>query len=165
MVSADIAAQLDDPVAQRLLHASVPARLAYVALDGTPRVVPVGHVWDGTSIVVGTIPGSAKVRALQANPAVALTVDTSPPTWPPNALFIRGRATVTIVDGVFPEYVEGARRLTPAEEFPAWEAGVGALYDQMARFDIEPTHVTIHDFEQRIPAAVRRLAEEKFGGG
>ena len=165
MVSADVAAQLDDPVAQRLLNASIPARLAYVATDGSPRVVPVGFVWTGASIVVGTIPGSAKVRAIEANPAGALTVDTSPPTWPPNALFLRGRATVTIVDGVFPEYVEGARRLTPVEEFPAWEQGVRALYDRMARIDIEPTHVTIHDFERRIPQAVRRLAEEKFGGG
>jgi hypothetical protein len=165
MVSADVAAQLDDPVARRLLEGAFPARLAYVATDGTPRVVPVGFVWTGRTIVVGTIPGSAKVRAIEANPAVALTVDTSPPAWPPNALLVRGRATVTVVDGVFPEYVEGARRLTPAEELPAWLQGVHALYDRMARIDIEPTHVTIHDFERRIPQAVRRLAEERFGGG
>jgi hypothetical protein len=36
------------------------------------------------TIVIGTVPGSAKVKALQANPAVALTIDTGPPTWPPN---------------------------------------------------------------------------------
>ncbi|MGH3952309.1 MAG: hypothetical protein ACRDSE_24875 [Pseudonocardiaceae bacterium] len=72
-------------------------------------------------------------------------------------------AMVTLVNGVFPEYVAGAKKLTPAEEFPNWEAGVHALYDQMARIDITPTWVKIHDFETRIPQAVEDLARAKFG--
>jgi hypothetical protein len=160
----EIRAAMGDPVAQRLLNSANPARLAYVARDGTPRVVPVGFHWDGTTIVIGTVPGSAKVAALQANPSVALTIDTSPPTWPPNVLLVRGTAMVSLVDGVFPEYVAGARKVTPAEEFPKWEAGVHALYDQMARIDITPTWVKIHDFETRIPQAVEDLARAKFGG-
>lgn len=155
---------MEDPVARRLLDSSNPARLAYVARDGTPRVVPVGFHWNGATIVVGTVPGSAKVAAIGANPVVAVTIDTTPPTWPPNALLVRGTATVTLVDGVFPEYVAGAKRLTPAEEFSRWEAGVRALYDQMARIDITPTWVRIHDFETRIPQAVEDLARAKFGG-
>lgn len=155
-------AAMEDPVAQGLLHSANPARLAYLARDGTPRVIPVGFEWNGTELVIGTVPASAKVAALKANPAVALTIDTSPPTWPPNVLLIRGRATVTLVEGVFPEYVAGARKLTPVEEFPKWEAGVNALYDQMARIDITPTWVRIHDFESRIPKAVEDLARAKF---
>jgi hypothetical protein len=31
-------ALLNDPVAQELLHSTIPARLAYVWRDGTPRV-------------------------------------------------------------------------------------------------------------------------------
>ena len=50
-----------------------------------------------------------------ADPVVALTIDTSPPAWPPNVLLIRGTAEVTLV-GVFPEYVEASRKVTPAEE-------------------------------------------------
>lgn len=161
----EVEALMSDPVAQRLLASANPARLAYVARDGTPRVVPVGFDWNGTTIVVGTVPGSAKVRALEANPAVALTIDTSPPAWPPHVLLVRGTARVTLVDGVFPEYVAGARKLTPAEEFPAWEAGVRALYDQMARIDITPTWARIHDFETRIPQAVEELARRRFGRG
>lgn len=160
----EIRAAMEDPVARRLLDSSNPARLAYVARDGTPRVVPVGFHWNGATIVVGTVPGSAKVAAIGANPVVAVTIDTTPPTWPPNALLVRGTATVTLVDGVFPEYVAGARKLTPAEEFSRWEAGVRALYDQMARIDITPTWVRIHDFETRIPQAVEDLARAKFGG-
>jgi len=155
---------MEDPVGVRLLTSANPARLAYVALDGTPRVVPVAFHWNGESIVIGTVPGSAKVGALRANAAVALTIDTSPPAWPPNVLLIRGTATVSLVDGVFPEYVEGARKVTPAEEFPGWEAGTRALYDQMARIDVTPTWATIHDFETRLPRAVDELVRTKLGG-
>lgn len=159
----EVRAAMEDPVAQRLLESPTPARLAYVGLDGNPRVVPVGFHWDGRTLVIGTVPGSPKVAALRGNPAVALTIDTSPPIWPPNVLLIRGTAVVSLVDGVFPEYVAGARKLTPADEFPQWEAGVHALYDQMARIDVTPTWVKIHDFKTRIPKAVEDLARMKFG--
>jgi hypothetical protein len=155
---------MDDPVARRLVTSANLARLAYIALDGTPRVVPVAFHWNGESIVIGTVPGSAKVAALRANAAVALTVDTSPPAWPPNVLLIRGTAEISLVDGVFPEYVEAARKVTPAEEFPDWEAGVRALYDRMARIDVTPTWAKVHDFETRLPEAVDELVRAKFGG-
>jgi len=155
---------MEDPVGRRLLTSANPARLAYIALDGTPRVVPVAFLWNGESIVIGTVPGSAKVAALRADPAVALTIDTSPPAWPPNVLLVRGTAEVSLVDGVFPEYVEAARKVTPAEEFAGWEAGVHALYDQMARIDVTPTWATIHDFETRLPQAVDELVRARSGG-
>lgn len=161
----EVRSVMEDPVAQRLVNAPVPARLAYVARDGTPRVIPIGFLWDGSSFVIGTVPTSAKVAALQANPVVALTIDTSPPAWPPNVLLVRGTASVSMVDGVFPEYVEASRKITPADQFPSWEAGVHALYDRMARIDITPTWAKIHDFETRIPTAVEELARAKFGGG
>lgn len=160
----EVRAVMKDPVAQRLLASGNPARLAYTALDGTPRVIPVGFHWNGETLVVGTVPGSAKVAAIRANPVVALTIDTSAPAWPPNVLLIRGTAEISMVDGVFSEYVEGARKVTPTQEFPQWEAGVKALYDQMARIDVTPTWATVHDFETRIPQAVEDLARSKFGG-
>ena len=159
----EVRRRMEDPVARRLLASANPARLAYVGLDGAPRVVPVGFSWNGATLVVGTVPGSAKVAALRAHPAVALTIDTSPPAWPPNVLLIRGTAQVSLVDGVFPEYVAASRKLVPAEEFPRWEAGVHALYDQMARIDVTPTWVTVHDFETRLPRAVEELARSKAG--
>jgi hypothetical protein len=105
----------------------------------------------------GTVPGSAKVAALRANPTVALTVDTTPPTWPPKVLLVRGIAWLSLTDGVFPEYFAGARRLTPAEEFERWEAGARSSFDQMARIDVRPTWAKVHDFETRIPQAVEDL--------
>jgi hypothetical protein len=160
--SQDVHIVMQDPVARDLLESRIPARLAYVALDGTPRVVPVGFHWDGEALVIGTVPGSAKVAALRANPAVALTIDTAPPTWPPKVLLVRGTATVSLVDEVFPEYIAGAKKLTPPEEFEQWEAGVRGLYDRMARIDIRPTWVKIHDFETRIPQAVEDLVKTKL---
>jgi hypothetical protein len=159
----EIRTLMEDPVARRLMAGPNLARLAYLGPDGTPRVVPVAFHWNGGSIVIGTVPGSAKVSALRANPAVALTIDTSPPAWPPNVLLIRGTAQVSHVDGVFPEYVEAARKVTPAEEFPAWEAGVRGLYDEMARIDVTPTWVAIQDFETRLPQAVDNLVRTKLG--
>ena len=158
-----VQAVMQDPVARELLESRNPARLAYVALDGTPRVVPVGFQWDGEALVIGTVPGSHKVAALRANPAVAITIDTAPPTWPPKVLLVRGSATVSITDGVFPEYVAASRKLTPPEEFEQWEAGVRGLYDQMARIDVRPTWAKIHDFETRIPQAVEDLVKVKLG--
>ena len=155
----------DDPVAQRLLGFGEPGPdgvrgARRYAAGGAGRLPLDGYDDRGRDRA-----GSAKVGALEANPAVALTIDTSPPVWPPNALFVRGTAEVTIVDGVFPEYVEASRKVTPPEAFGEWEQGVNALYDQMARIDITPTWVKIHDFETRLPKAVADLAREKFGSG
>jgi hypothetical protein len=163
MTPDDVRAVMNDPVAERLLGSANPGRLGYVGRDGSPRVIPVAFHWTGTTIVIGTVPGSAKVKALEANPEVALTVDTNPPVWPPNVLLLRGTATITLVDGVFPEYVAASKKLIPDEAFPEWEAGVHALYDQMARIDITPTWAAIQDFETRLPRAVAELARAKFG--
>jgi hypothetical protein len=64
---------------------------------------------------------------------------------------------------VFPKYIAAGKKVTPAEEFPRWEEGVQAMYDQMARIDITPTWATVHDFETRIPKEVEDLARSKFG--
>ena len=47
---------LQDPVAQELLASRIPARLAYTWTDGTPRVVSIWFHWDGTDIVMATLP-------------------------------------------------------------------------------------------------------------
>ncbi len=45
----------------------------------------------------------------------------------------------------------------PAEQFEAWEAGVRALYSQMARITITPDWAKLLDFETTIPKAVEDL--------
>ncbi|WP_338019434.1 EamA family transporter [Saccharothrix deserti] len=153
---------LHKPIAQELLASSIPARLAYIGVDGDPRVVPIAFLWDGARIVMGTVPKSAKVRALRHNPNVSLTIDTAG-QYPPHVLLIRGTASVELVDGVPYEYVEASRKLVPAGEFAAWEAGVRALYEQMVLIRIEPRWAKLLDFETTIPQAVEDLVRAHQG--
>jgi Pyridoxamine 5'-phosphate oxidase len=150
-----VADTLAQPLAQELLSSDIPARLAYIGVDGDPRVVPVGFWWTGKTVFIATVVRSAKVAALRRNPRVALTIDRT--GMPPRTLLVRGSATVEIVDGVPDEYVAAARKIVPPEAMPAWEAGVRALYTQMAVITVTPDHVVLHDFETTLPKAVADL--------
>ena len=155
--------ELAKPISQELLNGPCPARLAYTGRDGGPRVVPVAFWWDGTNLQVFTVVKSAKVAALREDPRVAITIDTQG-QWPPRALLVRGEATVEVVDGVPAEYVEAARKVTPAEQMEAWEGGVRALYQRMARITVIPIWAKLLDFETTIPKAVEDLIVQHAAG-
>ena len=138
-----------DPVVQKLLRAPIPARLAYVARDGSPRVVPVSYLWNGKAFVFASPPDWPKIKALSANPKVALTVDTT--DFPPNILLARGVATVEFDKGLPDEYVEASRRIVGEDRMAAWEAGVRAEERNMALVTVTPTWVKVIDFETRFP--------------
>jgi hypothetical protein len=146
---------MNDPVAQELVKAPIHARLAYSARDGSPRVIPIGYMWNGEVFVMGSPVNAPKVKALATNPKVALTVDTD--SFPPHVLLVRGEATVEVVDGVPGEFVEASRRFVGEEGMPEWEAGVRALYKQMAIIRVTPTWAKILDFETRLPDPVEEL--------
>src|SRR3954453_5767463 len=99
---------LETDVARRLLASALPARLAYTGRDGGPRVVPIWFQWTGDELVMGSLPGAAKVPALRARPEVAITIDTE--SFPPDVLLVRGPATIADVEGVVPEYAQAAPR-------------------------------------------------------
>jgi hypothetical protein len=113
---------LQDSVAQELLASRIPARLAYVWTDGTPRVVSIWFHWDGTDLVMGTLPGAPKLKALHTGDRVAITIDTNDPLH--HVLSIRGTAEVTEAEGVVPEYAQAAMRYLGKEQ---GEAYVGSL--------------------------------------
>jgi hypothetical protein len=153
----DVAEVLGKPISQELLGSDIPARLAYTGVDGDPRVIPVGFLWTAGRIRIGTLPSSAKVRALRQNSRVALTIDTQ--GFPPQALLVRGAASVELVDGVSPDYVEASRKLVPAEQFAGWEASVRALYRTTAMITITPDWAKLLDFETTLPKAVEDLVK------
>jgi hypothetical protein len=159
-----IADVLSKPLSRELLGSSIPARLAYVGVDGGPRAVPMGFLWTGRDVVIYTVPHAAKVRALRENPRVALTIDTQD-EWPPRVLLIRGTGRVELVDGVPDGYVEASRKLVPPAELEAWEQGVRALYERMAQITIEPRWAKLLDFETTLPKAVEDLIRERQGTG
>ena len=160
----EVIAVLEKPISQRLLGSNIPARLAYTGTDGGPRVVPVAFWWTGARLVVCTMPTMAKVRALQRDPRVAVTIDTQG-EWPPRVLLVRGTASIEHVEGVPDEYVAASRKVTPAEVFADWEAGVRGLYDRMVRVTIEPDWAKLLDFETTLPKAVEDRIRAKMAQG
>jgi hypothetical protein len=139
---------LSSQVAQRLLASKELARLAYVAADGTPRVLPMLFHWTGTEVVLSTF-GGAKVRALRARPHVAITIDS--PSTPPEALLLRGRASVTDVDGIVLEYALAQRRYAGEEQGAANVAQVDHPDTKMMRIAVRPSWVGVLDFLTRLP--------------
>ncbi len=150
---------LESDVAKRLLASTVPARLAYTATDGTPRVLPTWFHWTGDELVMPTFVAAPHVRrpagrlgALRSRPDVAVTIDTE--GFPPNVLLVRGKASVTEVDGVAPEYALAARRYLGEEAATGYLAQVDQPGTKMARIAVRPTWVGVLDFQGRLPAAL-----------
>ena len=141
---------LEDPVAQELLKSTIPARLAYVWTDGTPRVVPIYFRWTGEEVVMGSPPKAPKLVALGSKPSVALTVDGT--TWPYKVLMIRGNADVTMTADVDPDYALACERYMGEEAGRAWVAGLTG--HPMARISVRPDWVGVLDFETRLPSAL-----------
>jgi hypothetical protein len=151
---------LSKTLSQELLKRDV-ARLAFVATDGTPRVIPIGIFWNGSEVVMCTTKNARKLKALRRNPAVALTIDTE--VHPPDVLLLRGDAELDPVDGIPDEYLQasGTYRMTP-EQRQEWEAEIKSLYvDGMVRIVVRPTWARLIDFETTLPAAVQELVDQR----
>jgi hypothetical protein len=149
---------LDTDLAERLLHSTIPARLAYIATDGTPRVVSTWFEWNGDEVVMatylaGTTAGirhpAARVAALRANPTVALTIDTE--TTPPQSVTIRGEATIDEIDGLAPEYISAAHRYL-GDAASGMLAGMDQPGTRQARIAVRPSWVGLLDFAERLPS-------------
>jgi hypothetical protein len=150
---------LDDPVAQRLLESPLLARLAYNGPDGAPRVVPIGYLWTGAAFVMCTATMAPKVRSLERDPRVALTIDTE--DQPPNILLVRGAADIDIVEGVPDEFLAATHKVLPEAQWAAFEQQSRAMYPAMARISVTPYWAKLIDFETRFPTAVDQLLAER----
>ena len=148
---------LNHPVAQEMLNAPFPMRLSYIWTDGTPRVVPIGFHWNGTELVIGSPPDAPKLKALAANPKVAVTIDSN--QMPYHVLLIRGTAHMTTHQGIIPEYKAYSYRYMGQEGGEAWLQQVSQLISTMVRVAIRPEWVGLIDFETRLPSAVERAIE------
>lgn len=150
---------LESDVARRLLASRIPARFAYVALDGTPRVLSTWFHWTGEVLAMPTFIAAphvrhpaARLRALRMHPDVAVTIDTE--ASPPEVLSIRGRVEITEFDGIPPEYASAARRYLGEEVAREYLAGIDQPGTRMARIDLRPAWVVVHDFQSRLPSAL-----------
>jgi hypothetical protein len=150
---------LESDLAKRLLTSTIPARYAYTALDGTPRIVASWFLWTGDELVLPTFISAPhvshatyRVRALRANPDVAVTVDTD--AFPPEVLSIRGKAEITEVDGVAREYAQAAHRFLGSDQATAYLSQIEHPSTRMARIAVRPAWVGLLDFQTRMPSAL-----------
>ena len=150
---------LETELAERLLTSTIPARYAYTALDGTPRIVASWFVWTGGDLVLPTFISAPhishaayRVRALRANPDVAVSIDTD--SFPPQVLSIRGEAEISEVDGIAAEYADAAHRFLGSEEATGYLAQIDQPGTRMARIAVRPTWVALMDFQTRMPSAL-----------
>jgi hypothetical protein len=153
-------ALLETDSAETLLTSTIPARVAYVAGDGTPRIVPTWFHWTGTELVMATYvsgPDSGiqhaahRISSLRARPEVAVTIDTE--SAPPHSLTLRGPVEITEVEGLAPEYVAAARRYLGDEAADALVASADTPGVVQARIALRPTWVGLLDFVDRLPSA------------
>ncbi|HYL61574.1 MAG TPA: pyridoxamine 5'-phosphate oxidase family protein [Candidatus Methylomirabilis sp.] len=143
---------LQHPVSKELLESKIPARLAYVWTDGTPRVVPIWFHWNGREIVLATPPKAPKLKALAKNPKVSLTIDDN--TFPHKVLLVRGTARMQPVEGVVPEYAIAAERYFGREQGQAWVKQLRTMVPSMVRITITPEWAGVLDFQTRFPSAL-----------
>jgi hypothetical protein len=143
---------LDQPAAQELLHSKIPARLAYIWTDGTPRVIPIWFHWNGRDIVMASPPKAPKLKALAKNSKVSLTIDDN--TFPHKVLLIRGTARLEPMEGIVPEYAAAAERYFDPQLAQGWLSQLRTLVSSMVRITITPEWVGLLDFETRFPSAL-----------
>jgi hypothetical protein len=142
---------LDTPLARRLLASVIPARVAYTAKDGTPRIVATWFQWTDGELVMPTfiraphvpIP-SRRLTALRARPDVAVSIDTE--STPAQVLLVRGKAQVTEVDGIDPDYTKSARQYLGEEAAREYLAMADQPGTRMARITVRPSWVGLLDF-------------------
>jgi len=143
---------LQHPAAQELLLSKIPARMAYVWTDGTPRVIPIWFHWNGREIVMGTPPKAPKLKALAKNPKVSLTIDDN--IFPHKVLLVRGTARLEPLTGLVPEYVLAAERYFGVEQGQAWVRQLRQMISSMVRITVTPEWVGLLDFQTRFPSAL-----------
>lgn len=148
------------PLSRAMLDRDI-ARLAYVAEDGTPRAIPIGFSWNGSTLVMSTSKNAPKLPGLRRNPAVALTIDTE--VHPPTILLIRGTAELDYTDGIPDEYIEANTTYEmTSEQRVEWEREIRSLYaDGMVRIVVTPTWAKLIDFETTLPSAVEELVRQR----
>lgn len=143
---------LQNPISHELLQSKIPARLAYVWTDGSPRVIPIWFHWNGREIVMGTPPKAPKLKALAKNPKVSLTIDDN--AFPHKVLLVRGTARLETVEGIVPEYAAAAERYFGTEQGQRWVNQLRGMISSMVRITITPEWVGVLDFQARFPSAL-----------
>ncbi len=144
---------LGAPAAYEMLQSLEPARIAYLGLDGYPRVSTMQFHWTGDDLVVTSVASLPKVRAICAHPRVQATIDTFAITSgvPMRVLTIRGDAVVTEIEGVVEEAYLANCRYVGKEAADGWAQWISQPGTRIARIAVRPQWVSLLDYETRFP--------------
>jgi hypothetical protein len=140
---------VDDPVVAELLAGANLARLSYIGLDGRPRVVPIWFAFIDGEFIMVTGPKADKVRAIEANGAVALSIDSSTPPY--HVLLVDG--TDGRSDGM--AGVSGHRRPLPGAAADAYLAPMRTRVKTQRRIRVKIRGWRVLDFVKRFPKSLR----------
>lgn len=105
------------PELLRLLRSGAVCYLATTMPDGSPQLTQTWVDTDGTDVVINTVTSHQKVRNVQRDPRVALTV--SDPDNPSRYHEVRGRVVARTTDGGAEHIEMLAQRYTGAP-YPWW---------------------------------------------
>jgi nitroimidazol reductase NimA-like FMN-containing flavoprotein (pyridoxamine 5'-phosphate oxidase superfamily) len=143
---------VDDPVVQKLLEGPNLARLAYIGLNGRPKVVPIWCSYVDGEFVMVTGPKAEKVPALRKNGAVAITIDGATPPYA--VLLVDGDAVVEDTDGMAAEYPGIVQKYLAG----AAEGYLAPMRDRVKtqrRIRVSPRSWRVLDFVKRFPKSLR----------
>jgi len=149
---------LGTSVARELLAAATPAYLAYTALDGFPRNIPMNFHWNGQELVMGAFAGTFKIAALRAHPRIAVTIATH--HQGAKALLLRGEVTLADVDGLLEEYALAHRRTIGEQASRDYLAAIDKPGLRMVRIALYPQWAGVLDFASRMPQRTPGLVRE-----
>jgi PPOX class probable F420-dependent enzyme len=82
--------------------------LGTVRPDGRPHNVPVWFAWHEPTILIFSMPGTAKVRDMQRSPAVSLALDSA--DGGQDIVLAEGRAKLITAPGEHPHFLAGQFR-------------------------------------------------------
>jgi PPOX class probable F420-dependent enzyme len=99
-----------------LLEKKAFAHLVTLRADGSPHVTPVWIDWDGTHVRFNTAKGRAKVKHLQRDPRVALSIQD--PDNPYRYVQIQGRVAEATEQGAVQHIDALARKYLGQDRYP-----------------------------------------------
>ncbi|HXK34198.1 MAG TPA: PPOX class F420-dependent oxidoreductase [Dehalococcoidia bacterium] len=117
-----------------ILKAPVFAYIATINPDGSPQTSPVWIDYDGTHVIVNSEIKRAKVRNVQRDPRVSISVQN--PDNPYSYIEIRGRVVDMTEEGAFEDIDRLAKKYLGQDKYPYNKPD-----DRRVILKIEPTRV------------------------
>lgn len=149
---------LNTATARELLQSCAPAHLAYVKADGTPRIHASWFVWTGELLALPIcmpVPDISlaveRVRALKANPDVAVSIDSD--TFPAEVLMLRGSVEFSEFEGVSQEYMAATVRYLGGRAARAHLVRIDRFEARTININLRPTWAGMLGFDSPVPSS------------